>query len=618
MLNVSVRRDDRELRLASIGRSLLVGLLVALLTCSMANFAVAGANSSATAALSWSPDSLVTDLPSSSADTLRLYLLLENLSDVQALGLTFKWFPSGRTSDFEVVSDSSAQAPCAHSVDVPPGGGLDGDSTFTWSLRLGTVGVHTCATYLLVRATHTAQSTPALFCLNAARVKDSSGAIDDILVTGAATIAGGADYECSPQMYLATPGVAAPPGDVPQATSRLSRSASNNYQVPVVTIIGNALDSISSVSARALDGIMSQGVIRSRSGNFASIGFPELAGNGPWSIVAASTAGQSDTLQNAITIAHPTSASFAHLRTLSGAWHLPPNSVEAWSPVSDLLVLCGPEGLYAFDAEHPSEEPTLLLDRHVTYWSWSPDSRWLACLVADGDDARQGLGTLLGVPIQGGPSIVLLARAQIAHFTWASAQGIFYWDGFSPVAKTVPIPLECQPHVPWPPIARTELFSTWDAFNRCWEGHRFVGLTAQDEPFFQDSTLLAPSHVAARSSFPDGQHDLVKVYANGSPSMAAVVDSAGNVVRSFSSDGTFEPTSVSADGRFIIGYKPVFDGETLTSSGLSLGDTAGLWTLPITGASMALTPRLSHSGYFVTYQDPTAGVMLGALNIAAH
>lgn len=153
------------------------------------------ATSAGSAHLSWDEHLLVTDRVSSILQPTPLYLLLEGIEDVQALGVELRWSPRSISGPaYFLWPDTSLRTGCGTASHVLPVGGLGGDSTFTWSIRFEPGSARMCVTYLVWGDNEPAQ--PATFCLASVKVMDSSGEIHELEIAGGATLFGGAEESC--------------------------------------------------------------------------------------------------------------------------------------------------------------------------------------------------------------------------------------------------------------------------------------------------------------------------------------------------------------------------------------------------------------------------------------
>jgi hypothetical protein len=122
------------------------------------------------------------------------------------------------------------------------------------------------------------------------------------------------------------------------------------------------------------------------------------------------------------------------------------------------------------------------------------------------------------------------------------------------------------------------------------------------------------------ADFSDGLRFLVQVF-EPSRIYSAVVNGDGEVITDFgdtsaSSVVGFEATSVSSDGRYVVGYHMVDDGHAISSSRLYLSDATNTWRVPIESAPDGTSVRLSPVGMKVAYIDAFEGVAhVGTLEI---
>jgi hypothetical protein len=152
----------------------------------------AGANAAGSASLSWSEGGSVTNLNVAPSWTrVPLFLRLQNAPDIQQLAVQLNWTPNDLVGPcFYVVPDSTLIASCGWTM-AGPGGDFAGDSSYTWSIAFPPGSDKSCVTYWVEGGA--CSGKPASFLLGSVKVRDSAGAIDELVVTGNATILGGVD-----------------------------------------------------------------------------------------------------------------------------------------------------------------------------------------------------------------------------------------------------------------------------------------------------------------------------------------------------------------------------------------------------------------------------------------
>ncbi len=576
-------------------------------TCVLPSVALGGANAGATADLSWDAASLVVDRQGTAGPPFRLYLRLHGLRSVSSLALTIQWASSDSTSQYTAQSDSSDLALCGGMVHVSPSGGFSGDSSYDWITILrqdppACVGLEF-------------QPPPgplfsARFCLTDAQVQDASGQVDHILVTNSVTVDGGGGLTCPPGLYAATPGLIAPSYQSLHVTPSLH--SSTLYSAPLVTVRGNALDSVTGVMAVGPEGTIDSAVVASKAPNIATVAFPTLDGQGPWSLLCTSPGGTSDTLRGALALGNVPSVRFVPIVSLGASWHLPNTANEAWSPTGAALAVLGPDGLYVLFPDRPAAGPTLALRSPVQSFAWSPDGEWLLCRTQTDVERQMGLYSLTAVPAADSTAAVtMIQKADIGPFVWTSSGQIYYWEAHRGMRAVLDPPLAWQ--AAHSTLGPPRAFLAWvrDSTGRRSVMHRVRAELAED------STLSEPSPdsislITRPTRFPDGQRFLVTIFPRGQSPYSAIIDLAGRLVRHLE----VSATSVSPDGRFILAHDEIV-GQPCTTWRLRLVDSREAWSVPIDNAQSSWNAQFSPRDYIVTFEDPcSGGVYVGSLDIA--
>jgi hypothetical protein len=160
----------------------------------------AGNNAGGTAHFSWSPSATVTDLATAPLEAAPLYLVLDGVPDLRQLAVEMRWSPNARWSPdgligpcyyLSPVGGGSAGCGWVWADHSEPPGVFEGDSSYTWRISFDPAGSPTCVVYLFF-GSH-CDGVPASFYLMSVKVKDSVGAVDELVVSGNATILGGVD-----------------------------------------------------------------------------------------------------------------------------------------------------------------------------------------------------------------------------------------------------------------------------------------------------------------------------------------------------------------------------------------------------------------------------------------
>ena len=285
-----------------------------------------------------------------------------------------------------------------------------------------------------------------------------------------------------------------------------------------------------------------------------------------------------------------------------------------WSPVGATLVFNAGGGLYAFDASRPEVPPWQVLNSGVTYASWSPDGTWVSFKLTT--DWRRGLSTLNAIPITGGAPTMLVGPARLGHHVWGASGAIYYWEGESDVRRRVEPPIPVRPG----PASLVHFVSVMDPELRAMRPHVLRTLPRESEWILARLDPARFSWVLEEEVFPDGRRFLVRVLDEERQSVySMVVDAAGDRIVEFTqldSGEGFSAASVSANGRYVVGYDAVDDGHVILSSKIYLADASNAWRVPIEGTKDGLDTALSRTGLFLAYLDPLdSHVYVGSLAI---
>lgn len=584
-----------------------VGILLA--SAALPAVAEAGLNAGATAQLSWDPDSILVDRASTGSEPLMLYLHIRGLASASALAVRLQWIPSEPGSGYVLLADSTGRPPCARMVPSPIPGSFQGDSTYDWSIVLTGEPLPVCVGALF-DAEGVSPAAPARFCLLEARTQDPAGEVDEILVLNSATVAGGVGSACSPTLYRLTP------------TMALGQSA------PLVTLVGNGLDSLSRVAAVDPGGNAEYATrVEPRSANFASASFATLPGEGPWDVVAAGAGGAGDTLRHALSSTGILRARFVPLAEFGAEWKLlTPSVVDPWSPNGRFLALHrlgGPlDGLHVFDVTRPAEPPRRVLAQIAPYYTWSPDGGWLLCRVRSDAQWRKGLSSLVAIPVDSGEAVTLVANGDVGlPFLWATNGKIYYWYGDTDQRRELEPPAGWRAENPLPHPPRMSML--WIPPT----GHE-GGTLLRFAPELQEAAIPGAMDrwrvhfVSPQAAFPDGQRFLVNIQERGRSAYTAIIDRNGQVLHEFGTSH-FAPdglsgSSVSPDGRYVIGCRGIESGDAITGAPLYLAESGGAWIIPVDGGFHGLWPRFSPKDYFLAFEDPVTGhVHVGTLEVGA-
>ena len=216
-------------------------------------FCFAGENAAGVAQLSWSENTISTDLATApNWNRMPLYVRLSNAPDIQQMALDLRWTPNSIFGPCYFVVPDSTVLTCGQSRSRPPTGSFDGDSSYTWTISFPSESDKSCVKFL-VEGGH-CDSVAASFCLFSVRTTDSNGAIDTLAIAGGATILGGTSDACPTQLLSVQPSVAHPGvtttfiiegADLGSATWVELQSPSDTLSASAVTVLSS-----SSVSAQ--------------------------------------------------------------------------------------------------------------------------------------------------------------------------------------------------------------------------------------------------------------------------------------------------------------------------------------------------------------------------------
>jgi len=337
--------------------------------------------------------------------------------------------------------------------------------------------------------------------------------------------------------------------------------------------------------------------------------------------VPAGGRGEADTLRNAVSSAGVLRARFLPIAALGAEWNFPNSAVDPWSPNGKFITLHGADGLYVFDITHPVEPPRRVLAQRTPYHAWSPDGRWLLCRTQSDEEWRRGLSSLVAVPVDSGESVTLVAKADIGlPFLWGSDGKIHFWYGDTGGRRDLDPPPTWRNQNPLPHPSRTTLL--WVP-QRGYSRGALRRFTPELHAEATTSGLARPSIelVWQEAAFPDGQRFLVNIHERGRSPYTAIVDLEGRVLRElgsshYASDG-LTGTSVSPDGRYVLGFRTSYAGEDIAAAPLYLADPGGAWIIPVDGGFNGLWPRFSPKDYVLAFEDPVTGyVYVGTLAIS--
>jgi hypothetical protein len=117
----------------------------------------------ATARLSWSPTADIADLAGPISQPTPLYLKLDGIQDMQALGVVLRWAPADPAEPrYFIRVDTTFAATCGRVSPDHPVGGIGADSSFTTSILFPPGSSTDCVTYVVAAGFGMAwRSTPS-------------------------------------------------------------------------------------------------------------------------------------------------------------------------------------------------------------------------------------------------------------------------------------------------------------------------------------------------------------------------------------------------------------------------------------------------------------------------
>lgn len=173
-------------------RSLPIFVFALALTCILGPSPVAaGNNAGGTVRLSWDDDGLTSTRSVPPFTPFPLFLHIDGAPDILEFAIELRWLPFDSTGQCYSIVPASSDTACGWSTAIPPVGGFEGDSSYTWSILFPPFGAdRSCVIYWVSMATCDS-APPAKFYIADARVKDSNGAIDTLQNVGDSKLLGG-------------------------------------------------------------------------------------------------------------------------------------------------------------------------------------------------------------------------------------------------------------------------------------------------------------------------------------------------------------------------------------------------------------------------------------------
>jgi hypothetical protein len=321
----------------------------------------------------------------------------------------------------------------------------------------------------------------------------------------------------------------------------------------------------------------------------------------------------------------PSRVRFREIRTLPGA--LFPHR-EPWSVRGQTIVFNAVEdgGLHAFDLARPDEPPRQLTGLPVEAIAWSPDGAWLL--------GRQRLEwgrnrpeRLVAIPLSGSraPEELVRADREFGPFFWATDGHPYYYSLRTKELVRVDAPRSwTAEHLS--PLPNHDCYVA------------VPGTRASSSPAVVRMTDAGPhirmivcpiagaGRFVIRDEVPGRDILLCWFFPLGGPSCSIVQDVEGHAQATFRQedssleDGTvefgFSPTSISSDGRYLVGSRTVEDGHRMHCATPILADASGTWEVPIDGAPDPVEAHLSREGMALAIQGLNTGAIhVGQLEI---
>jgi hypothetical protein len=221
------------------------------------------------------------------------------------------------------------------------------------------------------------------------------------------------------------------------------------------------------------------------------------------------------------------------------------------------------------------------------------------------------------VPAVGGRADTLVRHAPLRAAAWAPDGLIYCWVGVHRRALDPPPRWKGAATATVPPVV--EVTDALDMRIRRWapagaEELLLTGVVVQ--------LRIDPAHpvnVRAVDMLPDGSRSLVGL-ARDSTARWLVVGPEGHTLLDLRAAGyTFQPTALSADGRWIGGFTGQWRNGHWEDARLVVAGVADRWTASIAGAVSGLGPQFSRSGSYIAFLEPISGATrLGRLSALPH
>jgi hypothetical protein len=260
-------------------------------------------------------------------------------------------------------------------------------------------------------------------------------------------------------------------------------------------------------------------------------------------------------------------------------------------------------------------------DRHVLSFGWSPDGRWLVCNVQSAQEFQEDLSSLVAVSVDGGEPVTLIEKANIGRFCWATDGAIYFWERDAGIRQRLAPPSSWTSANAAPFEPHAALLPVHDPTTNRWVMHRFTAGSQTEDVVLDSLDRPAVQMAADVARFPDGQRWLLRIYERHRSPYSVVVDRDGHTLATLGESAQtngFSATSVSPDGRFVVGHQEQDDGQRILASRVYLSNATGTWRTVLADAPRGLNPQFSPRDFLIAFRDPLSGsIYVGTIQIQA-
>jgi hypothetical protein len=218
--------------------------------------------------------------------------------------------------------------------------------------------------------------------------------------------------------------------------------------------------------------------------------------------------------------------------------------------------------------------------------------------------------SIVAVPVDGEEPMTLLEGTEnLGHIQWGDDGYVYYWASSSGERGRLDPPRSWVRGNDFRSDRKTRLMVVDDPGIKASRAHRF---TAEPRRTVEDVVLTrfnSQTSVYYQDTFPGNDRFLVLIYDRvGTPS-SAIIDVEGDILTDYgrySAERGFYGTSVSADGRLVVGHHAIdavggFD--TTLSSELYIADPSDRWRLKVSNAPMGRNAHLSRERRLVAFES---------------